>query len=378
MRDDRRHYRDSSSSPTNSSGSARQQNEAKSSESGDSSESRTADVLNMLGKGRDDDKHVPKRTSAALKCWDITESELRKYFHMPLSRVAKELSCSRTSLKKICRKNGIQRWPCRPSGRLAMSINAKLHPPGTSDESRGEECDECDDERDDDRSKAELSNSGSSGRDGRQTYMGDRDSYYAPLRPTKTTHALGPQERTGYWHSGPTSYPSDQSEGARRHMASQPSIEQVAAFAPGIVMYGNAAIHERSSSEHADYMNTQQWHGLRHPSNGTASYINLPPIHGTLMQHGAGHIGGGNDLRAAFSTTFSGTDTRLQMEGTPQDDMRRRMTAAMKLGETRALLKEVASLLPADARLMNAMEAVDVLISSMGVATPPRHGDYLR
>ncbi|KAL6073855.1 RWP-RK domain-containing protein [Balamuthia mandrillaris] len=39
--------------------------------------------------------------------------ELAKYFHMPINSVAKELGVCATVLKKICRRNGIPRWPHR-------------------------------------------------------------------------------------------------------------------------------------------------------------------------------------------------------------------------------------------------------------------------
>jgi hypothetical protein len=38
---------------------------------------------------------------------------LSKYFHLPINDVAKELGVCATVLKKICRKNGIPRWPHR-------------------------------------------------------------------------------------------------------------------------------------------------------------------------------------------------------------------------------------------------------------------------
>jgi len=38
---------------------------------------------------------------------------LAKYFHLPINDVAKELGVCATVLKKICRKNGIPRWPHR-------------------------------------------------------------------------------------------------------------------------------------------------------------------------------------------------------------------------------------------------------------------------
>jgi hypothetical protein len=43
----------------------------------------------------------------------ITFEQLTKYFHLPINDVAKELGICATMLKKICRKNGIPRWPHR-------------------------------------------------------------------------------------------------------------------------------------------------------------------------------------------------------------------------------------------------------------------------
>jgi len=38
---------------------------------------------------------------------------LSQYFHLPITEVAKTLGICATALKKICRKNGIPRWPAR-------------------------------------------------------------------------------------------------------------------------------------------------------------------------------------------------------------------------------------------------------------------------
>jgi len=43
----------------------------------------------------------------------ITLQKLTDYFHLPINIVAKELGVCATVLKKICRKNGIPRWPHR-------------------------------------------------------------------------------------------------------------------------------------------------------------------------------------------------------------------------------------------------------------------------
>eukprot|EP01117_Protostelium_nocturnum_P018454 TRINITY_DN7724_c0_g1_i2.p1 TRINITY_DN7724_c0_g1~~TRINITY_DN7724_c0_g1_i2.p1 ORF type:complete len:292 (-),score=74.61 TRINITY_DN7724_c0_g1_i2:41-916(-) len=44
---------------------------------------------------------------------NITFEELSTHFHKPINQVAKELGICATILKKICRRNGISRWPHR-------------------------------------------------------------------------------------------------------------------------------------------------------------------------------------------------------------------------------------------------------------------------
>jgi hypothetical protein len=52
-------------------------------------------------------------SSSAAADVSITREQLTKYFHLPITDVAKELGICATMLKKICRKNGIPRWPHR-------------------------------------------------------------------------------------------------------------------------------------------------------------------------------------------------------------------------------------------------------------------------
>jgi len=53
---------------------------------------------------------------------NISFEELAKYFHLPINQVAKELGVCATILKKICRKNGIPRWPHRKIKSLEKMI----------------------------------------------------------------------------------------------------------------------------------------------------------------------------------------------------------------------------------------------------------------
>jgi hypothetical protein len=44
---------------------------------------------------------------------DISMQDLTNYFKMPEKAVAKHLGICLTSLKKVCRQHGINRWPYR-------------------------------------------------------------------------------------------------------------------------------------------------------------------------------------------------------------------------------------------------------------------------
>jgi len=50
--------------------------------------------------------------------------ELAHYFHLPINQVSKELKICATVLKKICRRNGIPRWPHRKIKSLDRMIEA--------------------------------------------------------------------------------------------------------------------------------------------------------------------------------------------------------------------------------------------------------------
>ena len=43
----------------------------------------------------------------------VERTDLNNFFHMPEKEVAKELGICLTSLKKMCRQQGINRWPYR-------------------------------------------------------------------------------------------------------------------------------------------------------------------------------------------------------------------------------------------------------------------------
>lgn len=55
---------------------------------------------------------------------EYTYEELAQYFHMPINDVSQELGICATLLKKICRKNGINRWPHRKIKSLDKMIEA--------------------------------------------------------------------------------------------------------------------------------------------------------------------------------------------------------------------------------------------------------------
>lgn len=53
-----------------------------------------------------------------------TLEELRKYFHLPIAEVARQLGICTTLLKKVCRKNKILRWPYRQIKSITKSIQS--------------------------------------------------------------------------------------------------------------------------------------------------------------------------------------------------------------------------------------------------------------
>jgi hypothetical protein len=52
-------------------------------------------------------------------CYDLIRAggthilDIAKHFHLPINEAAKKLNICPTVLKKICRKNGLPRWPHR-------------------------------------------------------------------------------------------------------------------------------------------------------------------------------------------------------------------------------------------------------------------------
>lgn len=54
----------------------------------------------------------------------LTLEELRKYFHLPIVEVARQLGTCTTALKKICRKHKILKWPYRQIRSLTKSIQS--------------------------------------------------------------------------------------------------------------------------------------------------------------------------------------------------------------------------------------------------------------
>jgi len=54
---------------------------------------------------------------------ELSFQEISQYFHLPISQAAKELKVCETLLKKICRVNGIKRWPHRKIRSIDTMIN---------------------------------------------------------------------------------------------------------------------------------------------------------------------------------------------------------------------------------------------------------------
>ena len=54
----------------------------------------------------------------------VKMEDLRKYFHLPIVEVARQLGTCTTALKKICRKNNISKWPYRQIRSITKSIQS--------------------------------------------------------------------------------------------------------------------------------------------------------------------------------------------------------------------------------------------------------------
>jgi RWP-RK domain len=65
---------------------------------------------------QNDGGHVEKKSKSGRRAAHsslITFEDLAKFFHLPITKVAGELGVCTTVLKKVCRRNGIPRWPHR-------------------------------------------------------------------------------------------------------------------------------------------------------------------------------------------------------------------------------------------------------------------------
>ncbi|KAG2515393.1 hypothetical protein JM18_006121 [Phytophthora kernoviae] len=63
-------------------------------------------------------------TGGAMSVKDLTLNELRPHFNKPMAVVAKELGVCITLMKKICRRNGLVRWPHRRIRSLVNRITS--------------------------------------------------------------------------------------------------------------------------------------------------------------------------------------------------------------------------------------------------------------
>ncbi|CAK4618709.1 hypothetical protein LEN26_020925 [Aphanomyces euteiches] len=67
---------------------------------------------------------LPPVVSHRLNVKDVSLNELRPHFNKPMAAVAKELGVCITLMKKICRKNGLSRWPHRRIRSLVNRITS--------------------------------------------------------------------------------------------------------------------------------------------------------------------------------------------------------------------------------------------------------------
>lgn len=73
-------------------------------------------MMKVWGEMAGNSRNVPEKY--------FSMDELRKYFHLPIVEVARQLGICTTLLKKICRKNKINRWPYRQIRSITKSIQS--------------------------------------------------------------------------------------------------------------------------------------------------------------------------------------------------------------------------------------------------------------
>ncbi|XP_010912244.2 protein RKD1 [Elaeis guineensis] len=82
-----------------------------------------SDPFEAFRVGCVDERSTEERTNGRPRLTAIGFDEIRNYFHMPITRAAKEMNVGLTLLKRRCRELGIPRWPHRK----IKSLRALIH-----------------------------------------------------------------------------------------------------------------------------------------------------------------------------------------------------------------------------------------------------------
>lgn len=72
----------------------------------------------------DETRGKPKDSFRNANIKQYTIEELRRYFHLPIVEVAKQLGICTTLLKKVCRKLKIKKWPYRQIRSITKSVQS--------------------------------------------------------------------------------------------------------------------------------------------------------------------------------------------------------------------------------------------------------------
>jgi len=79
--------------------------------------------LNKLYENNQDTEHCGDRKSHSARVQSPDFEKISNYFHLPVNDAAKQLGICTTRLKKLCRQNGIARWPFRKICSLDKKIS---------------------------------------------------------------------------------------------------------------------------------------------------------------------------------------------------------------------------------------------------------------
>jgi len=79
-------------------------------------------MMTVVGGNERRGEHANTKKGERAACKLITSEDLRPFFHLPITQVAEHFHICTTVMKKVCRNNGIPRWPYRKLSAIEKKI----------------------------------------------------------------------------------------------------------------------------------------------------------------------------------------------------------------------------------------------------------------